>query len=803
MTLRVRIHDALGKRELPAEFPLNIGGGAEGAIQVPGLDRAACRVVRSASHLLVEPTSEGTPVSLNGRRLAGAHRLADGDLLTVKTTQIQCQVSDESCGFVVVADYLPRDTLPPPEASTEVEDAPIEPVVFAPPTASAKGRQAPARQRLLRLALYAGFAGLAAALWFLVTARYVAIKITPQPDRVEISGGLLRVPLGEGYLLRPGLYRLSAEKAGYHRLVNQVTISGERNQVLEFKLNKLPGLLAVRSLPVDGARISIGGVERGTTPAVIPDLTPGRHEVVVSTDRYLDATQTVEIEGRGIRQELVVTLVPRWADVRVESVPSGAVLWVDGQEAGPTPLGVELLAGGHTLELRAPRYQTWTTELEVLPNQPRTVGPITLQDANGTLQLTSQPPAASVTVNGSYTGTTPLELSLGPGRQHSITLSKAGYRSAAHTTQLEAGAIRELSIRLKAITGIVRVTVEPADAQILVNGRPRGKGSVRLSLLAVPQNVTVKKPGFESYRSRVTPRPGYEQLVRATLKPLGAVSLGKLPETITAPDGQRMRLVEPGEFIMGASRREQGRRGNETLRRVALTRPFYVGTQEVSNAQFRRFRPAHSSGSWMGLDLNGNDQPAVNVTWEEAAGYCNWLSERASIPAVYEQKGKTLTARQPLGNGYRLPTEAEWAWAARRAQGQKNNRFPWGNALPPPPRAGNFADQSVARLLANTLSDYSDGYPASAPTARFQANPLGLHDLGGNVAEWTHDYYTIYPYAPDKATKDPQGPREGKHHTVRGSSWMHASISSLRWTYRDYSNKARPDLGFRCARYAR
>jgi formylglycine-generating enzyme required for sulfatase activity len=96
---------------------------------------------------------------------------------------------------------------------------------------------------------------------------------------------------------------------------------------------------------------------------------------------------------------------------------------------------------------------------------------------------------------------------------------------------------------------------------------------------------------------------------------------------------------------------------------------------------------------------------------------------------------------------------------------------------------------------------YDDGYPATSPPGKFTPNALGLYDMGGNVAEWSHDYYSIYQYSARKQYLDPLGPAQGNHHVVRGSSWKHASISTLRLSYRDYSNKKRPDLGFRVCRY--
>ena len=99
------------------------------------------------------------------------------------------------------------------------------------------------------------------------------------------------------------------------------------------------------------------------------------------------------------------------------------------------------------------------------------------------------------------------------------------------------------------------------------------------------------------------------------------------------------------------------------------------------------------------------------------------------------------------------------------------------------------------------MKTYNDGYPVSAPPGAFPANEKGLFDLGGNVAEWCHDYYSIYPYDAQKTDVDPTGPPDGNHRVVRGSSWQHASISLLRNAFRDYGNTRRDDVGFRVCRY--
>ena len=154
-----------------------------------------------------------------------------------------------------------------------------------------------------------------------------------------------------------------------------------------------------------------------------------------------------------------------------------------------------------------------------------------------------------------------------------------------------------------------------------------------------------------------------------------------------------------------------------------------------------------------------------------------------------------------MTRGYRLPTEAEWAWAARKAGRSKVQKFPWGDRMPPAPKSGNYADASASSILAGVIPGYSDGFAATSPTDAFAPNALGLHDTGGNVAEWVHDVYAVRPALGRGLETDPMGADEGELHVIRGSSWMHSTVTELRLTFRDYGEKARPDVGFRVARY--
>ena len=188
---------------------------------------------------------------------------------------------------------------------------------------------------------------------------------------------------------------------------------------------------------------------------------------------------------------------------------------------------------------------------------------------------------------------------------------------------------------------------------------------------------------------------------------------------------------------------------------------FWMSKYEVTNAQYRTWKANHDSNNPEAATLkehdlyplNGDTQPAVSVSWEEASAFTDWLTDQQQNQYIF-----------------RLPTEAEWEYAARA--GTTTSRF-WGDEPNQACRYANVYDQTLERVLKNNwylIHRCEDGYVAAAPVGSFRPNAFGLYDMIGNVWEWCRDWYDANYYAVSPV-QNPQGPSTGQSHVIRGGSW--------------------------------
>ena len=493
----------------------------------------------------------------------------------------------------------------------------------------------------------------ALVLWFVLTARSLIVEVEPGDAEVQLSG--LAIPLADSFLLRPGEYQVRVSAEGYYPAGQQIVIGDADSQILRLVLEKLPGHLQLSSMP-GNAEILLDGEFAGITPNTLHELTVGEHQLTLRKPRYQDYSATINIEGMDKTQQLEVQLAPAWGMLIIDSNPPGATVIIGDEPRGQTPLNTELLASGETVIVKLAGHKQWQQQLTVLPEEELHIPAITLLPADGLLQLDSMPRGAGITVNGVYQGVTPAELQLKPGQPHQIRLFLDGYRTVDRKVTLQTGTEQQLVEKLEPQTGDLRIVPSPQDAEIYIDGRLIGRTAQTVSLPAKAHRLEVRRDGYVAKVQTVTPRPGIEQVVQVSLLTEQQAHRASLPAGITTVTGQQLKLFHPQQdFTLGASRREAGRRSNEVFREVRLERPFYLATTTITNKQYKQFKRDHTSSHTGGVTLDTPNQPVVRITWQQAALFCNWLSEQQQLKPFYRVNEKgVVVGLDAVAKGYRL-----------------------------------------------------------------------------------------------------------------------------------------------------
>ena len=684
---------------------------------------------------------------------------------------------------------------------TEPENTIIEPSDFS--RASAPVKRTLFQPSPVKILLLILFAVLLTIAMFMFNARAVKFDFDPAETSFTILSGYPTYQLGERYLMLPGDYDIHARADGYYPLVSSVTLTEEPDQDFSFSLKKLPGIVEILAIhdgqEIQAAEVFVDQVLEGETSLVINEVEAGSRDIYINHPRYLPAQTQIEVAGKRRRQSEQVSLLPAWANISVNSLPDGAEIMINNEQVGTTPETIEVIQGERTLQLRKPGYKVFESLLKVTAQTPQELALVVLEKANGKINIVSNPAGVNVTISGQYLGQTPLAVALPPAENYQLVATRAGYQNYTRALSISPDEDLSLNFSLTPIVGLIKLNVSPPGASLFVDNQNLGDANQTLELKARAHELRVELAGYASYVTKVIPQPGLPQQLNIIMLTEEAARVSSIPQQIATSLGDTLRFVIPETFGMGAGRREPGRRSNEIEKNVELTRSFYLGEQEISNRSFKQFDPGHDSGLLGRALLSEEDRPVVNISWEEAVRFSNWLSEKDGLPVAYALKDGQWRLRSPTTIGYRLPTEAEWAWAARYASGKPPTRFPWGDNMPPTSGSGNYADISAANMVPYTIKSYNDNFRGPAPPGTYASNELGIFDLAGNVSEWINDYYSVELHR--KTLVDPLGPNQGDYYVIRGSNYTHGRFSELRWTFRDYGSDPRPDVGFRIARF--
>ena len=422
--------------------------------------------------------------------------------------------------------------------------------------------------------------------------------------------------------------------------------------------------------------------------------------------------------------------------------PKTAVLWIDGiqQEVSSDGEYSAMLAyGSHTYKVEAGGYISKSGSFTIGKGDMTPIS-VSLVSALATLNVSCPTPAVSLYVDKKSVGSLPWNGSLKEG-MHLLEVRKDGYRSLQKTIQLAQQQKLDVAFdALSAIQGNLSVNFKPFGSDVYVDGVKVGQSPrVFNGVLVGNHNVEIRKFGYATSRQTVTISEGQTASISGsltsstssssanTLSSSGS-SLSGNALTIPVKNGISIEMVkvEAGSFDMGATpEMKKPYDWEKPVHRVTLTNNYYIGKYEVTQALWKIVMGSNPS------NFKGDNLPVENVSWNNCQKFISKLNK--------------LT-----GKSFRLPTEAEWEFAARGGNKSRGYLYSGSNAI-----------GDVAWYEGNS------SFMTHAVGTK-QPNELGIYDMTGNVWEWCQDWYDSYSSSPQT---NPTGAVSGSYRVDRGGSW--------------------------------
>lgn len=532
----------------------------------------------------------------------------------------------------------------------------------------------------------------------------------------------------------------------------------------------------------DGSLIHLGG-------ELEHRVAPGTYELTLTNPYFSQVSQTLDV-ARAQTVDISPSLAALTGSINIDSVPQGMAVTINGEDEGNTPLRFTGAGGEYKVSIITRDFVTIkeTIALTVTSLTPQRT--YQLLPKPGVLNISAVPSDGLLLINNVEH---PLgQLALAANKQHKVQYSKSGHSTYSRTVNVNKDEPTTLAISLEALYGELTINAN-VPASIRINGNKIESLPVSKRLLAVSQKMEISAPGYRSITRNVVPQANKNTNVNITLlsefdarraegKPLFASSIGI-----------NMRKFYADAFTMGSPANETGRRRNEHQVDVGFSKAFWVSEKEITQSQFSAFLGAGQSIK--------STLPVTGVSWLEAAQYCNWLSQKEGLKLFYRFQNGRYVGPDASANGYRLPTEAEWEWLAKKAKRSQSTTYVWGNQDKLRDNLGNFADKTMNGKQLILFADYEDGKTGVAEVGSYKADRVGLYDMDGNVSEWVHDFYTNGLPDMSKRHIDYFGSRSGDSWVIKGGNYETGRLRELRGAFREFSSSGKETVGFRIARF--
>jgi formylglycine-generating enzyme len=540
----------------------------------------------------------------------------------------------------------------------------------------------------------------------------------------------------------------------------------------------------------------------------------GKNTLRIELDGYKSIIDEIEVsEQRTLfeyRMELAMD-VP----VRIETNPAGATVFLDDVNCGTTPLEFFYQEGDYRLRIVSDNHAAIEEIIEV--REPQTVKSYILEDIRGSLTIKTGPNSRIFINNEAYPqGVTNLKL---PPQLTQIRITTPKAQDITRSVVVREKEHQELELYPQIDTGTIGVSVMPLDAQVELTGdsgeRFSSQGSqtfrdVPIGMYELEIKADKHKTHKESFEVKK------DEVIRKQ------VILEEGPDVL-----EGMVFVEGGTFQMGSN---DGKDSEKPIHSVTVS-DFYIGKFEVTQREWSEVMGVNPSGNHSSIG-DPLDHPINAVSWYNAIEFCNKLSISEGLTPVYSINGNTSSSNWTSGtvladwnaNGYRLPTEAEWEYAARGGNKSRDYTYSGSNSIRNVACYGDYGWDSANKSPKGTK-----------PVGTKLPNELGIYDMSGNVWEWSWDFCGDYSslvkkypdllpttaikygeglreipsYGDDTSSANeypivdtnPRGARHGTYRVRRGGSWGDiASICTVSFRYSNTPSLTLNSIGFRVVR---
>ena len=423
-----------------------------------------------------------------------------------------------------------------------------------------------------------------------------------------------------------GKHTYSLSRDLYLPTAGVVDLTADKKETVNVTMKPDFGTLKITTSPEPGATVSIDGQPTGkVTPCTLEQVKSGEHTMAIRLNMYQTATQQVTMQAGG-NLNLPVALTPTFAAVTVTTNPTSDI-YIASERKGNGAWEGRLLPGIYNFEARKEKYTSASEKREVVSGQPIT---ITLQPVakTGILKVMTTPTDATITLGGENKGTAPATLRNLLVGDYTLALSLPGYTTTTKTITIaegETAQVTETLVNGRAVT----INSEPSGAALSIDGNQVGQTPYSGSLTFGNHTLQIQQGEKKAEKTVSISQTGGETSLNLSFGPQS------FAETVNGATIE-MVAIKGGTFQMG---RSNGNDWEKPIHTVTLS-DFSLGKTEVTQAQWKAVMGSNPS------HFEGDDLPVENVNWHDVQEFIGKLNVKT-------------------GKIYRLPTEAEWEYAAK------------------------------------------------------------------------------------------------------------------------------------------